>query len=391
MGTNVIVLSFDVMPLSLLGCYGNEWALTPHFDLLAWEGVTFDQHFAGDVAPERRELGWWTGRTEAPPSFIVPEATAKFLKRLRKRGIECCYVNHAKLEPAANATKPVRKSKKRQPTRLERSLKQGLTALEFLPQRSESWLLWLQSDGLTEPIDPPPEYLELYLDELEDLPEDQRSLDLIHAAAAVSHLDHLFGRFREQYEEAYGGEELIWIVTAAGSRPVGFEPDDRSAAGRMSEGFIHTPLIVGSSRGSAENKSKTPSLISTKNAGTRRQQLVQTIDLLPTLCDLFDVEWDEPFEGRSLLPLLNDAALTSRNQIIIHESQRRAGVRTETEFLVCRAPKKADRRHAFGEDHFGKEVLLYRKPEDRWEQHDVSRMEPDLTARLLQQIFPVPR
>ncbi|MEX0725570.1 MAG: hypothetical protein WD065_04840, partial [Planctomycetaceae bacterium] len=75
----------------------------------------------------------------------------------------------------------------------------------------------------------------------------------------------------------------------------------------------------------------------------------------------------------------------------IHESQRRAGVRTETEFLVCQAPKKADRRHAFGEDHFGKEVLLYRKPEDRWEQHDVSRMEPDLTARLLQQIFPVPR
>ena len=40
-------------------------------------------------------------------------------------------------------------------------------------------------------------------------------------------------------------------------------------------------------------------------AGTRRQSLTQTIDLMPTLLDLFGVEAPKEVEGRSLLPLLN--------------------------------------------------------------------------------------
>lgn len=40
-------------------------------------------------------------------------------------------------------------------------------------------------------------------------------------------------------------------------------------------------------------------------AGTRRQSLTQTIDLMPTLLDLFGVEAPKEVEGHSLLPLLN--------------------------------------------------------------------------------------
>ena len=31
--------------LGYIGCYGNDWIATPNLDLLAAEGVVFDQHF----------------------------------------------------------------------------------------------------------------------------------------------------------------------------------------------------------------------------------------------------------------------------------------------------------------------------------------------------------
>ncbi|MDA0832524.1 MAG: sulfatase-like hydrolase/transferase [Planctomycetota bacterium] len=382
MKANVIVLSFDVMPLSLLGCYGNEWALTPHFDQLAWEGVTFDQHFTTDATPERRQLAWWTGNSSEPELGEFPDAQAKFLFRVL-HDIPCVLHVEPATRPVSRTKKGVKKSITKRTSPFERLLQFGLASVEELRERGSSSLLWLHYDGLAEPFDPPPEYLELYLDELEDLPDDQRSLDLIHAAAAVSHLDHLFGHFRRQYEEQCRGEELIWVFTAAGSCPVGFEPNGRSPAERMSEGYIHTPLIIASSNGSTKEKKSTRSVASSaRSAGTRRQQLVQTIDLLPTLCELFHIEWDEPIEGQSLLPMLGDAATPSRPHLFIRDAGKMAGMRTETEFLVCRAAND----QMLGEDHFGKEILLYRKPEDRWEEHDVSRMTPELTLSLLRQV-----
>ncbi|MFN0198485.1 MAG: hypothetical protein ACKVT0_17200, partial [Planctomycetaceae bacterium] len=77
---NVIVVSFDVLPLNLLGCYGNEWVLTPHIDTLAWQGITFDQHFGTDLLPDERTLAWWTGASARSSRSTLPESKARFVE-----------------------------------------------------------------------------------------------------------------------------------------------------------------------------------------------------------------------------------------------------------------------------------------------------------------------
>lgn len=372
MNTNVIILSFDSLPLSLLGCYGNEWVLTPHLDQLAWDGATFDNCFATDVSLEGRQQAWWTGNAiDAEPKKRA-DAQTQFLFRFLET-LPTTLLSEPASASATPKKKLVRPSKNIRSSPFKRLLQHGLASAREMAERSKSSLLWLKYDGLSEPFDPPREYLELYLDEADELPDDQRSFDLIRAAAEVSYIDHLFGYFRKQIEELHGGLKPIWILTAATSRPVGFEPAEQKALHRMAEGYIHTPL-----------------LISHSSPGARRHQLVQTIDLLPTLCDLLNVNWDLPLEGKSLVPLLNDASLPGREQLILYESGQPKAVRSRSEFLVTRAADDRDRA-LIGEDRFGQDILLYRKPEDRWEEHDVSRMEPDLTAKLLQQISPTLR
>ena len=57
-------------------------------------------------------------------------------------------------------------------------------------------------------------------------------------------------------------------------------------------------------------------------AGTRRQSLTQTIDLMPTLLDLFGVEVPKEVEGHSLLPLLKSDAPIRQAALLRRLGQR---------------------------------------------------------------------
>ena len=43
---NALVVTFDQLPASILGCYGNEWIETPHCDRLAASGLVSDHCWA---------------------------------------------------------------------------------------------------------------------------------------------------------------------------------------------------------------------------------------------------------------------------------------------------------------------------------------------------------
>ncbi len=407
---NVVVLSFDVLPLNLLGCYGNEWVLTPHIDALAWQGIAFDQHFGTDLLPEERTFAWWTGESARKARSTLVESQSKFVERFTRNQVACELISETELVAAASAKsarpapatkqaarkksstgKSSRKPAKNKPD-FARLMQAGLEQLDRLCDESDSWLLWLQSAGLTDEHDPPDDYIELYLDELEELPQDERSLHLILAAASVSHLDHLFGHFRSEYAKTLGDRELVWIITAAAGRAVGYEPNGEQP---LCESVVHTPLIVSSNAATDPQKSESGS--SWGHPGSRRSQLVQTIDLLPTLDELYGLFPSDRGTGQSLVPILERSETPSRAQLQLNYGERASAVRTESEYLVrltSDIPADAELSLLVGgnlligqnidaSDAFGKQVLLFRKPEDRWEQHDVSRDEPDLTDRLL--------
>ena len=77
-----IVLSFDVFPLRLLGCYGST-AEMPCLNEIAAASVVFDQHFGEDfsnpvsgraLAPGPRK---WTSILPRPAASAVPLTLAK--------------------------------------------------------------------------------------------------------------------------------------------------------------------------------------------------------------------------------------------------------------------------------------------------------------------------
>jgi arylsulfatase A-like enzyme len=63
---NTILILIDTLRRDHLGCYGNDWIISPHVDRLAREGVTFDNAYLGSYPcmPARRDI--WTGRYEFP-------------------------------------------------------------------------------------------------------------------------------------------------------------------------------------------------------------------------------------------------------------------------------------------------------------------------------------
>src|SRR5579862_2941592 len=69
---NAIVVSFDRLPESFLGCCGNSWIETPNFDRLAAQSAVFHQHFAEDAASATPHHAWWSGRYECRRTAAAP-------------------------------------------------------------------------------------------------------------------------------------------------------------------------------------------------------------------------------------------------------------------------------------------------------------------------------
>jgi arylsulfatase A-like enzyme len=71
---NVIVVMYDSLQFNYLGCYGNPWIKTPHFDRFAREGVLFENNYIEGLptVPARRAMH--TGRYTLPVGGWIPLA-----------------------------------------------------------------------------------------------------------------------------------------------------------------------------------------------------------------------------------------------------------------------------------------------------------------------------
>jgi arylsulfatase A-like enzyme len=131
-------------------------------------------------------------------------------------------------------------------------------------------------------------------------------------------------------------------------------------AAALPEPVIHTPLIV---------------QMSSAESGTRRQTLVQTVDLMPTLLDWFGVTSPgRQCEGRSLIPLVSIAETEDREYLCLGDSAGATAIRTRNRHLVRPVGE------LLGEDL--SRQRMYVKPDDVWDVHDVAAQSPDETESL---------
>ena len=352
MPPRAIVIALDQLSRRCLGCYGHEWIETPNFDQLAARGVVFDQCFASPV-------------DEAP----LQHATFGWIEQLQRDGVDVRWLR----EPDESNIEDTDDLSQTSISQLMTLAEQTLIELQRGPE--SSWLLWLDSRGIGWPGIAISQFVELYADELDDVPTNlmaSREIEVTYAAL-LTQFDHLLGRLLKTIERLFGDAPPLLIVMAAHGQSVGEadmlapfvkQTSESSAdASSFRDELVHAPLlIVGATGGTL---------------GSRRSELVMPADVEPTLCEWFGISpiIQHVQNKRSLLPLLRNTGGVPRSELFLRDDEGSAAIRTEEFFFI---QPNADRQSDQGESP----SWLFLKPEDSWEVNDVAAQYPEQVARL---------
>jgi arylsulfatase A-like enzyme len=407
-----VVVSFDRLHAGHIGCCGNDWIETPNLDRLAAEAVVFDQHFAENLDLQAANHAWWTGRCQFPLDEAGQRASPPFVETLHRHGVKTCLVVESDGSDDTAIAPPfgeVITSRGRDgfdvnedETPFARAVMRCEEWLRESAPRSGPELLWIKSRGVPLPWVAPQEFADLYLadfglvaekdapgeagdteatepclsgsgDENEAAIERDSSLDWRYAgamhAACTTLLDRWLGKFLEALADSPAWKDTLLIVTAAMGQSLGEHgPLEEEAIFLRSE-LTHTPLWV-----------RVPG---TDQGCTRRQALVQAVDLPPTILEWFGASTAvyasqaaavDSFSGRSLLPLVRNDPVALRDVLLMGNGRLEWGVRTADFFYVEPGDADPNREAAL--------ARLFEKPADRWDQSDVLSQYPQVAEEL---------
>ncbi len=467
----VFVVTFERLNPVFLGCYGSFAGRTPELDRLASQSVVFDQHFGENFDPRRASDGWWTGCYTFPRSLGEQQRLGSFLTELRRAGVATCLVCSPNVSGRAFAEKTF--DTVHVLSRPLEQDEVGAEAVESVLQcwneqrKHQAVLLWLALDGLpacvSESTDKEAEPLANQTagrsegsagpDGVSDRngtthradaagPDDGRSGSsetLAHAAAGsgpdgvndgepdedawapsgrlaldrllgsvdsverlartLQHTDALVGRLRSELAEpaaAENAEGFLWVVAAAGGVEIPAATQFRGFRLLLNESVVRGLQLVW--------------LPDRPELCGRVQQLVQTVDLGPTLLEWFGVGSSGPSEGRSWLPLLLGRSSEWRQFICLGAGLEEVAIRTADYYLVtdrwqlvgpqtpageaegpatpavgaeATPPESTDAVHddpvALAEliEQAEKYCRLFVKPDDVWNVHDVAQQAPE--------------
>lgn len=430
---NALVVTFDRLPLRMLGCYGNDWIETAAFDTLAAHGVVFDQHFGQcfSESESNSAAAWWTGRRDFSGGSHRPIDDPPVAELLREQGVRTLMVSERTTgRPAFEARAAgfdevyetggeYRRDVEPQQTPVMRLAARAAEILDGLRDDSQPWLLWVRSDGVPMPWIPPDEVGEIYADEFElsAEPPDDASQDgavandadaldrlasavntiagwgaesdappsvsdapptvedvrrsLAACAGCVTLLDVALGKILDACENACRDEDVLVIVTAARGLSLGERllRLDATRSLPLAEEIVHTPLLVDVFTHADSNL----------HTGGRRQSLVQTTDVGPTLLDWFaSDELTSERDGQSLFPLLRDETDAIHEHLCLVDDAGGASILTP-EFRLIREPNQPQDGESAEHDA---RLQLFAKPDDVWDVHDVAAEYIDETERL---------
>ncbi len=413
-----IVVTFDRLATTALGCYGNEWIETPHFDRLASQGVVFDRHFAEHVGISAG-MSWSTGRLPAYASVRPFEDASAWSALLAGHGVELHLVSESEVLPWSillnKATSQLLAAARSQPDPKPDEIPFAClvsAACERLavPRGEASRIVWLHSAGVPEPWLPPEGFATLYFDEyaergceMDSVTRDNWGTHPAAYAGYVSLLDHWLGELVTAVEAASKTEPTLLIVTAArggdwmtlsaeqAKQSVSEEVSSSSSSESMpppdevAEQRVRAiePLIPREAIPLSDTITRTPLLLrlfdqgpfTSEFAGTRSNRLVQTADLSATLLDYFQLPVTPSLsDGRSLLRELAETQ-PPREMICFTDGTGLRGIRTaEWSCLVDDAVSADETEPA---------ARLFAKPEDIWEVNDVSGQQREVSASLV--------
>ena len=178
-------------------------------------------------------------------------------------------------------------------------------------------------------------------------------------AGTVSLVDRWLGELFESLRASGRLDDSMVVFTSDQGEPLGEHGYVRRFRPWLYEELIHTPLIV--------------RLPKAEQGGSRRQALVQTVDLLPTILAALGLPPSETAHGHDLLPILRGEQSKVRDYACLGMDLEEFAIRTHLWHLIV--PVEVDPDEPRG-------IELYRKPEDRWDQNNVVADHPEVADQL---------
>lgn len=338
-----LVLILDSLPLSFLGCYGNDWIDTPALDRVAAEGVIFDRHYSDCPQPEAANRAWMTGRYALPPLEAITsldQSQPDLFSRLRSAGVSTLELRN---RPAPEPEE----------------------ILASLPA-AERWLAWIEAPLLHPPWDVPEELFQRYF-EMDSTAEASTpvqepitpadDIGFLRLQSTYGALVAALDEWVQELLERLPLDDLLLLITTDRGMPLGEHGVVGYDRPWLHSELVHLPLLV-RWPGGAE-------------AGRRVHALTQPVDLMPTLLAAFDLP-AEGVHGYNLLPFLHGEPEPVRNYAF---SGLRIGAALE---YAVRTPEWSFLLPLSGRpDEPPRSPQLYVLPDDRWEVNNVIQHHPE--------------
>ena len=362
-----ILLVFDSLNRHVLQSYGGKEVDTPNFQRLAQRTVTFDNHFVGSLPcmPARRDIH--TGRLSflhrswgpLEPfdnsvfeilreqqiyshlitdhyhyfedgagnyhtrydsyAFLRGQEGDKWMPTLNPPIEKWRAQYHEKQQNFTPGSLQMQNMANREVIKDESdfsSTKCFDEALEFVDSyaKTDNWVLQIETFDPHEPFVAPPGYRAQYqLDEqpIFDWPHYDRYIDGLpendllrqNYKALIQHCDTQLGRLLDKFDEHNLWDDTVFIATTDHGFLLG--EHEWWAKNRMPcfNEVAHIPMFIHHPDHAEQ-------------AGSRRDTLTQTIDIMPTLLDCFGCNTDFGSTARSLLPALSDPQNKLRDFLI---------------------------------------------------------------------------
>jgi len=398
-GPNLVLLTVDTLRADRLGCYGYSRDTSPVLDRLAKEGTLFEEAYAqrGSTWPSLASI-----MTSLHPvthgvrenGMMLSDAPDALAEMLAAKGYHCAAVvaNSAQQNWEGFAT-----VQDVQEVPQDRHVADA--AVRWLQANTERpFFLWVHYVAPHDPYEPPAEFdrftdegysgrvdggliatTQVILDHVVPTDEELEHLDALYDGE-VAFSDAMLQPVLDTLEQGGVAEETLVVFTSDHGDELYDHHHYLFHHASVYEGVLRLPLVFWQ-----------PGAIP---AGRRFDDLVQSIDIAPTLLELLEVPIPASYQGRSLVPRLRGEELPAqpafaeiKDQMLVVRDARSKYVfnplgmsppRVPSSALdVARVPHLASRNVV----PIGIEEL-YDVRKDRYETRDLTSTNPDELARM---------
>lgn len=381
----VIIFDLDTLRADRLGCYGNLRATSPVMDSLAEEGVLFEWAFSQAPTTPPSQASILTSLY--PSSHGVKgkkDRLAQEITTLAEVFAAHGFATGAFVDGGyMNRGFGILQGFQTKVDRRGGLAEIGPKALQWMRDHAaEDFLLLIHTYDVHTPYDPPEPWRSLFLEGLAPptpgfeptalametirqsarsdrpltLPENDVAYALALYDAGIRYVDDWIGKFVSELQELglYDRSTLV-VISDHGEE---FQEHGSVLHEKLYSTVTRVPLII-----------RSPMAL----GGSRIQDVVETIDLMPTLLELVGASAPEESQGRSLAALLSGSELEPK--VAFSESRF---------FGRQRAVTGPDQRMIFSQE--SGRIELYRYRQDLDEQEDLATSDPDAVSGFKRQL-----